>query len=227
MLSHHRITTSSIDDSLLAGLPAVQCEAITAHHEALLNAIMRREPSTVASILAEPSPVPLVHVTFGTENGTFGLTALHHAVNFANPTACRLLIEAGARLNAKAFIRNDGPFTPLDWARIALENPALPTGTAKRMKEATRLLERASDDQGTDAEMMQVSVNHDQRRGKVIVSVVNKHTGDVLNYGRARLASDRAMNMPAVMRGVVELMTGEKPDENVMIMAVEAGAVLN
>lgn len=217
------ITPSSLDDTL-SSLPQAQHEAFTARHDALLDAISQCKNAVVASILVEPSPVPLVHVTFGTENGTFGLTALHHAINFANPTACRLLIEAGARLNAKAFIRNDGPFTPLDWARIALENPALPAVTAKRIKEATRLLERASDDQGTDAETMQASVN--QRHGKVIVSVVNKHTGDVLNYGRARVASDRAMNMPAVMRGVVELMTGEEPDENVMVMAVEAGTVV-
>ncbi|VVD61130.1 hypothetical protein PCE31106_00101 [Pandoraea cepalis] len=222
-MSHRITTTSSSFDDILAGFTDAQHEAITARHCALLDAIEARKHAAVSAILAEPSPVPLVHVTFGTPNGTSGLTALYGAVMYGNTAAVRLLLEAGASLQVETIMLGNGPFTLIDCARMALSNPHLSRALKKDIKDAIRLLEQAADARGEDAETMQASV---KKRGRtVVVEVVNKYSRDVLTYGRARGASDRAMSMPSVMHRVVELMTGEKPGKNTMVMAVPIEAM--
>ncbi|OBR53705.1 hypothetical protein [Paraburkholderia tropica] len=217
-----RITTISPSfDGILAGLSADQCEAITARHEALLDAIGRRQHDRVINILAEPSPVPLVHITFGTPNNTSGFTALYIAALFGNCDAMRLLLAAGASLLGDIIVCGKGPFTLIDNLRMSLGSPDLTRAQKKGMKAAIRLLEQASDERGEDAESMQASVKKD-RKGCVTVTVVNKFSHDVLDYGRARKASNRAMQMPAVLRRVAELMTGKDLGDNVVFASAEA-----
>ncbi len=219
----HRITTTSSFDDILAGLTDAQREAITARHDALLDAIKARKHAAVANILAEASPVPLIHVTFGTKNGTSGLTALHSAVMYGNTAAVRLLLAAGASLLVETTMLGNGPFTLIDCARMAMGNPGFTRAQKKDLQAAIVLLEQAADERGEDAETMQASV---KKRGRtVVVEVVNKYSRDVLTYGRARGASERAMSMPSVMHRVVELMTGEKPGKNTMVMAVPIEAM--
>lgn len=212
-------TTSSSFDAILAGFTDAQHEAITARHCALLDAIEARKHAAVSAILAEPSPVPLVHVTFGTPNGTSGLTALYGAVMYGNTAAVRLLLEAGASLQVETIMLGKGPFTLIDCARMALSNPHLSRALKKDIKDATRLLEQAADARGEDAETMSARV---KKRGRtVVVEVVNKYSRDVLTYGRARKANDRAMTMPAVLRKAAELFTGEKLGDDVMFASAE------
>lgn len=220
MPSHRITTTSSSFDDVLAGLSAEQREAITAHHEALLEAIGRRQHAAVANILAEPSPVPLVHVTFGTPNGTRGLTALHIAVMYGNTEVTRLLLAAGASLLVETVMLGEGPFTLLDCARMALGNPHLSRAQKKGIKASIRLLEQAADARGEDAETMSASVKKD-RKGRVTVTVINKFSHDVLDYARARKASDRALTMPAVLRKAADLFTGEKLGDDVVFASAE------
>ncbi|WP_321951533.1 ankyrin repeat domain-containing protein [Burkholderia cenocepacia] len=215
----HQNALSSNDD-LFAGLSAVQREAITDRHNALLSAIMQGKPRAVAAILAEPSPVPLVHLTHGTDNGTSGLTPLHQAAMVAHVEICRLLIKAGARLDAQATVFHRGPLTPLDGVRLIVNNPFVP---AAKSKSVIRLLEREADRQGIDAETMQASVKRG-RNGTVSLSVVNKHTGAILDYDRARLASDRAMTSPDVMEHILNLMPENRKRRFVL---AEAGPALH
>lgn len=72
---------------------------------------------------------------------------------------------------------------------------------------------------GEDAETMSARV---KKRGRtVVVEVVNKYSRDVLTYGRARKANDRAMTMPAVLRKAAELFTGEKLGDDVVFASAE------
>lgn len=217
MSRRRRITTTSPS---FDGLTAEQNEAITARFDALLEAIEHHQQDLVAAILAEPSPVPLVHITFGTPNNTSGFTALYSAVMFGNLDAIRSLLAAGVSLLGDIIICGKGPFTLIDCVRMSLSNPDLPRAQKKGIKAAIRLLEQASDERGEDAETMSASVKKD-REGRVTVTVINKFSHDVLGYGRARLASDRAMNDPAVMRKVAELMTGEKLGDDVVFASAE------
>ncbi|RAR66838.1 ankyrin repeat protein [Paraburkholderia unamae] len=188
--------TQSIDE-ILASLTSDERSAVFTTHSRLLNAIFDREIATVKSLLRASSPVPLVHVAFNSGPYT-GLSALHIAAQRGQAHLCRLLLEADAPLNAVTFDREqDAKLTPLDFAR------------GNEHREVIRLLERESDRQGIDAESMQAAV---ERRpdGTVILAIVNRYTGDVLDYGRARLASDRAMNEPAIMGRIYDLMSDDR-----------------
>lgn len=191
-----------------------QREAIEAQREALWDAVQGNEPDRLRALLREPSTLdfPQVEIAYHAGPHKF-LSLLHVAAKCGYAEVCRVLIDAGAPLNAICYLIDeiDAPLYPLDFAR----------GYERR--KVIRLLERESDRQGIDAESMEPRV---ERRpdGTVRLTVVNRYIYDVvLRYGRARLAGDRAMNDPAVMRRVVELMTGKAIDESTLVTAVPMG----
>nr|WP_282959816.1 hypothetical protein [Burkholderia cenocepacia] len=145
---------------------------------------------------------------------------MHQAAMVAHVEICRLLIKAGARLDAQATVLHRGPLTPLDGARFLVNNPFVP---AAKSKPVIRLLEREADRQGIDAEAMQANVER-RRDGTVSLSIVNEHTGAVLNYGRARLAGEHAMTMPEVMQHILDLMPESRKHRFVL---AEDGPVLH
>ncbi|HDR8950398.1 TPA: hypothetical protein QDB40_002653 [Burkholderia vietnamiensis] len=201
-------TTPSFDD-VLARLTREQIDTLTKRQKALFVAIRDADHAGVKAALRAPSPFPLVRIAchLGPHKH---MSMLHLAAGRGSAEICRLLIDAGADLHAVAYDKNGFELSSLDFAR------------AHKHRDVIRLLERESDRQGIDAESMASRV---ERRpdGTVSLAIVNRYTGDVLGYGRARLASDRAMNDPAVMGRVVELMTGKAIDESTLVTAVPMG----
>ncbi|MGU7813673.1 hypothetical protein [Burkholderia sp. AW49-1] len=199
-------TTPSLDD-ILARLTREQLDTLAKRQMALFVAIRDADHAGVKAALRAPSPVPLVRLAchLGPHQH---MSMLHLAAGRGSAEICRLLIDAGVELHAVAYDKNGFELSSLDFAR------------AHKHREVIRLLERESDRQGIDAESMQAAVVR-RPDGTVSLAIVNRYTGDVLDYGRARLASGRAMNNPAVMRKVAELMTGEKLGDDVVFASAE------
>jgi len=189
-------------------LPPEQIEAIEAQREALWDAVQGNDPDRLRALLREPSTLdfPQVRIAYHAGPHKF-ISLLHVAAQRGDAKVCRVLIEAGAALEATSdFNDRIDAFYPLDMARM------------KGHREVIRLLEQECDRQGVTAETMEPRIETTPD-GHVLLSVVNAHTGDTLGYGRAGIAQTEAMHDPDVMRQAVEHF-GMTIDENTLVMPV-------